>query len=293
MKRSAISRHHNSRREAVTGFAFIAPSLAGCLLFAIGPFVQAVGRSFTNGFTDAFAGLSYYKEIFENASFLSALSNTGRFIIICVPTLIVLSLLLALMVTKPVWGRGALRASFLLPMAIPVASVALLWQIIFHKNGLMNNVLLLLGQAPIDWMRTGWALACLIISYIWKNVGYTMVLFIAGLSGISASLYEAASVDGANERRQFFAITLPCLRPTLFTVAVLSLLNSFKAYREAYLVAGSYPHGSIYLLQHTLNNWFTALEIEKLSAAAVVTAGVILVLVALLNRAWQPSGKKA
>ena len=124
------------------------------------------------------------------------------------------------------------------------------------------------------------------VSYIWKNVGYNMVLFLAGLSGISPALYEAASVDGAGPWTKFTRITLPCLRPTLFTVTVLALLNTFKAYREAWLVAGNYPKGNIYLLQHTLNNWFNNLDIEKVSAAATVTALVILGLVAVLNRAW-------
>jgi len=285
-------RHANRAREITTGLLFILPSLAGSMVFVIIPFFDAIGHSFTDGFTGAFAGLAYYREIFTNLSFLTAVTNTGRFIALCVPILLVLSLLLALMLTKPVWNRGALRAAFLLPMAIPVASVALLWQIIFHRNGLINNIMILFGQAPIDWMKTGWALVCLIVSYIWKNVGYNMVLFIAGLGGIPASLYEAAAVDGAGGWRQFFSITLPCLKPTLFTVTVLSLLNSFKAYREAYLVAGNYPYGNIYLIQHTLNNWFGSLEIEKLSAAAVVVALVIVMLVALLSRAWSVDAKQ-
>ncbi len=273
-------------REALVGLGFVLPSLAGCLVFVIVPFGDAITRSFTNSFTGEFVGLTYYKEIFQNQSFLTALANTGRFIAVCVPILIVMALLLALLLTRPVVARGPLRAAFLLPMAIPVASVALLWQLIFSASGLMNNVLSWLSLQPIDWMRTDWALACLVISYVWKNLGYTMVLFIAGLSGINPALYEAAAVDGAGQVRQFFSITLPSLTPTLFTVTVLSLLNSFKAYREAYLVAGSYPHGSIYLIQHTLNNWFGSLQIEKLSAAAVTVALVILLLVALLNRAW-------
>ncbi len=276
-----------TRKQALTGLLFILPSLLGCLVFVIVPFFDALKRSFVNAIDGSFVGFRYYTEIFSNLSFMTALSNTARFIGYCVPLLVVLSLSLALMLTRKVIGRGALRASFLLPMAIPVASVALLWQLLFHKNGLINDVLILLGQQQVDWMNTGWSLACLIVSYIWKNVGYDMVLFIAGLGGISQSLYEAAAVDGASNTRQFFSITLPCLRPTLFTVTVLSLLNSFKAYREAYLVAGSYPQGNIYLIQHTLNNWFSNLDIEKLSAAAIVTAAMIVALVALLNIAWR------
>lgn len=277
---------HHRLREIGLGLLFILPSLAGCLIFVVVPFGGAIVQSFTRGLSPTFAGFANYTAIFENVSFRQALSNTLRFTALCVPALLALSLGLALLLSGRVYGRSALRAAFLLPIAIPVASVALLWQVLFHVNGLINTLLSPLGTAPVDWMRTDWALLCLIVSYIWKNLGYNMVLFLAGLSGISPALYEAASVDGAGPWRRFTAITLPCLAPTLFTVTVLSLLGSFKAYREAWLVAGNYPQGSIYLLQHTLNNWFTQLEIEKLSAAAVVTALIILGLVALLNRAW-------
>lgn len=271
----------------MTGFLFILPSLAGCLLFVMVPFADAIRRSMTTTLTGEFAGLKFYREIFQNASFRQACLNTGRFMALCVPALVVFSLFLALMLSKRVYGRGALRAAFLLPMAVPVASIARLWKVLFHESGLANALMSSLGFTPIDWMKTDWSLFCLILSYLWKNAGYNMVLFLAGLSGISPALYEAADVDGAGPWRKFRSITLPCLKPTLFTVMVLALLNAFKAYREAWLVAGNYPQGSIYLIQHTLNNWFAGLEIEKLSAAATVTALVILVLVALLNRAWQ------
>jgi len=289
----AGAKRFQSQRHALIGILFVLPSLSGCMLFVIVPFFDALWRSFFHRMSGGFAGVFYYQEIFKNPSFLTALMNTGRFILLCVPVLLVISLALALMLTKDSLGRAALRASFLLPMGIPVASVALLWQILFHRSGLMNGALLSFGITPIDWMKTDWSLFCLILSYVWKNMGYTMVLFIAGLSNINPSMYEAASGDGAGAARQFISITLPCLKPTLFTVTVLSLLNSFKAYREAYLVAGNYPQGSIYLIQHTLNNWFTQLEIEKLSAAAIVTALVILILVALLNRAWSANAGEA
>ena len=274
------------RMRTWVGLVFVLPSLLGGMIFVGIPFIDAIRRSVTAPLTGVFVGLDAYRSVFETPSFLRAIQNTGRFIGLCVPALLVLSLSLALMLSQSVLGRSALRASFLLPMAIPVASVALLWQVLFHRSGVINSMLWTLGFSAVDWMKTDWALFCLIVSYVWKNLGYTMVLFLAGLSGISPALYEAASVDGAGKGRQFISITLPCLKPTMFTVTVLSLLNAFKAYREAYLVAGNYPQGSIYLLQHTLNNWFAALEIEKLSAAAIVTALVIMVLVMILNWTW-------
>ena len=283
---SAARRDRTRFREAGYGIAFILPSILGCLVFVVIPFGDAIRRSFTHGLQGVFAGLANYQGIFGNASFQQAALNTLRFIALCVPLLVACSLGLALLLNKPLAGLGSLRTAFLLPMAIPVASVALLWQVLFHISGLINSLLSALAISPVDWMRTDWALFCLVISYLWKNVGYTMVLFLAGLGGISPALYEAAAVDGAGAWRKFTSITWPCLKPTLFTVTVLSLLNTFKAYREAWLVAGNYPQGSIYLLQHTLNNWFTALEIEKLCAAAAVVAVIILGLVGLLNRAW-------
>ena len=123
-------------------------------------------------------------------------------------------------------------------------------------------------------------------SYMWKNLGYDIVLWMAGLAGISGDIYEAARIDGAGEWTIFRRITLPCLLPTLFTVSVLSLLNSFKVFREAYLVAGDYPHRSMYLLQHLFNNWFVNLELDKMAAAAVCVGTVLFLFILLLQRFW-------
>ena len=126
----------------------------------------------------------------------------------------------------------------------------------------------------------------LIFTYIWKNVGYDMVLWLSGITSISPALYESASLDGANSWQRFFKITLPNLIPTLFTVTVLSLLNSFKVFREAYLIAGSYPHESIYLLQHLFNNWFTKLDVDKMCAGAVLMAITVISVIGILQWMW-------
>ena len=180
-----------------------------------------------------------------------------------------------------------MRACFLLPMAIPVSSVALLWQLFFSNNGALNGILVTLNAGVQDWMNTGSAFWVLVGSYIWRNIGYNMVLLLAALSNIPQSLYEASEVDGASSVRKFASITLPQLGPSLYVVTVLSMLNTFKVYREAYLAAGNYPHDSIYLLQHLYNNWFTKLELDKLSTAAVLTSIVICALILLLQRKWK------
>ena len=130
-------------------------------------------------------------------------------------------------------------------------------------------------------MGTGAAFWVLIATYLWKNSGYDMVLWAAGLDRIPAAQYEAAAVDGANGWQTFRWITWPGLAPTLGLTALLSLINSFKVFREAYLVAGQYPHESMYLLQHLFNNWFLNLELGRITAAAVLIVGGLLALAGL------------
>ena len=139
-------------------------------------------------------------------------------------------------------------------------------------------------------MNTGASFAVLVFSYIWKNLGYTMILWLAGLASVPQSVYEAAEMDGAKKSVQFFKITLPLIRPMIFTIVILSFLNSFKVFREAYLVAGNYPQEDIYLLQHLFNNWFLSLSVDKMAAASVLLAGVIGGFVLILQRLWETEG---
>lgn len=169
------------------------------------------------------------------------------------------------------------RTTFLLPMALPVASLALLWKVLFAQNGLVNGTF----GTHCDFMGTDAAFWVLVGTYLWKNIGYDSILWSSGLDSISTDLYEAAAVDGASGWRQFTAITLPNLLPTLAVTLVLSLLNTFKVFREAYLVAGAYPEKSIYLLQHLFNNWFLALDLPRLSAAAILMAGALGAVIAV------------
>ncbi len=287
-KKRRLRRGPRARREAIWGLAFILPSLVGTTIFTLMPSWETLRRSFTNAMGD-FIGFANFETVLNNKAFQMAASNTGRFMITCVPMLIVLSLLLALLLNKV--GSSALRASFLLPMAVPVASVALLWNLVFNNHGALNGIFERLGAETTDWMNSASSFWVLVGSYIWRNVGYDMVLFLAALSNISPSLYEAADIDGANAFRKFRSITLPQLAPSLFVVTILSLLNAFKVYREVYLLAGDYPFDHIYMLQHTFNNWFRGLEMDKLSAGAVLTALVICLLIVLLQRAWGNQGE--
>lgn len=258
------------------GILFIFPSLLGVIIFYLIPYVDVIKRSFSNPVTSSWAGGQNYKEIFENEAFILAMKNTFRFIGVCIPLLIVVSFLVALSVRHTEWAYKK-RAGLLIPMAIPVTSVALLWKTVFSQGGLLNGLLNMLGIEGPNWMNTGLAFSVLVFSYIWKNLGYCTILWIAGLLAIPKEIYEAAAVDGASKIKSLLYITLPNLMPALFTITVLAIINSFKVFREAYLVAGDYPEQSIYMIQHLFNNWFRNLEMGKMSAGAVVNMLIFLI----------------
>lgn len=268
------------------GLLFILPSLSGVFLFVMFPFIDVIRRSFVANIKENFVGFSNYLNVFSNSAFQLAGKNTIRFVSICIPLLVLSSLMISVFLHRQGKLANLFKTLYLLPMAIPVASVVLLWKLLFHSQGFLNGMLTKLGFIPIDWMNSEYAFWVLVFSYLWKNMGYNIVLWLAGLSSVPENLYEAARVDGAGEWRIFFKITMPNLMPTLYTITVLSFLNSFKVFREAYLVGGDYPHQSMYLLQHLFNNWYRELSFDKMSAAAVVVAVIIFFLTILLQKAW-------
>ena len=206
-------RKHIALRNAGKGLAFILPSFAGVCIFWLIPYVDVIRRSFCGAVNGEFIGLENYRTIFENKAFRLAAGNTLRFFGVCVPLLVVLSLIVAVLLAGQKRFAQVLKSFFLLPMAIPVASVVLLWRLLFDNQGLWNHLLHILSVQTTDWMNTGASFYVLVISYIWRNLGYDVVLWMAGLSAIPAALYEAAKVDGAGEWKCFTKITLPNLLP--------------------------------------------------------------------------------
>ncbi len=277
IKQICISRNRKA-------WLFLAPSLAGTAVFILIPFADMVARSFRQAVGGRFVGLANFRLVLESRAFLLAALNTLRFILVCIPALMAFSLCTAVMIqscsghASPA-GRGGnvYKTSILLPMAIPVASVVLLWKLLFYPQGLLGQLAGLVGLAGQDWLNQPSAFGILVVTYIWKNTGYDMMLWLAGLNAIPQELHEAARVDGAGPWQCFCFITLPGLKGTAFLTAVLSIINSFKVFREAYLVAGDYPHESIYMLQHLFNNWFVSLDIQKMSAASVLVEAAVLI----------------
>lgn len=272
-------------REALAGYAFLLPSLAGFLVFFLIPFAISIYYCFTKGIGRLeFAGLKNFRDLLGSSSFILASRNTFIFNLINVPLIMLLSLLFAMLLNQKLKGLAYFRMFFILPLVVPVASVIIVWQIAFSEYGVLNGLLSSLGVASADWIKSQWAPGILSMVYIWKNCGYNIVLFMAGLGNIPAEYYETARIDGAGPFTCFRKITLPFLIPSGFFVLIISIINSFKVFREAYLLAGSYPHESIYMLQHFMNNNFYSLSYQRLTTAAfLMTVLVVVLLVVLLK----------
>lgn len=269
-----------SKKESWIPWILLASSLTGVGIFILIPFADVVRRSFFNAVGSEFVGLENYQGVLENEAFRLAAGNTVRFLIVCLPLLLGSSLFFGILLLNTGRKSGILKSGFLLPMAVPAGSVVLFWQLFFYQGGILNEALQKFGVHGPDYMNTPKAFGVLVVVYIWKNLGYDMILWLSGLLGIPDSLYEAARMDGADGLKCFWHITCPLLIPTAFLTGILSLVNAFKVFREAYMIAGNYPHDSIYMLQHLFNNWFLKLDMQKMTAAAVMLAfilGLILI----------------
>ena len=288
-----ISPKLNDRgKDFLKSMCFLSPSLLGVGIFFILPFCVVVYYSLIDGVgSKNFVFLQNFIKLFDNSAFRLAAKNTLTFSAMAVPLAVVLSMVLALMLESRIPLKSQFRTFFLSPMMVPVASVVLIWQVLFNYNGTVNEFLMLFGADKIDWLQSQFAPVVVLLLFLWKNLGYNMILFMAALNNIPKELLEVADVEGAGEMYKFFAIKLRYLAPTVLFVTILSLINSFKVFREVYLLAGAYPYETLYTLQHFMNNTFDSLDYQKLSAAAVLMALVMVVIIALLFKAEDWFGK--
>ena len=230
-----------------------------------------------------FVGLANYADVLGSAAFRLAFYNTFRFLLLGVPLLMAVSLWLACMVNGRGRAKQVFRSIFLYPMVLPVASVVMFFQVFLAERGILNSLLTLMGLPSVGWLDSETSFGVLIFLYIWKNCGYNIVLF-SGLHAIPEEYYEIARLEGAGRGQIFRKITLPLLEPSTVFVLVISIMNGFKSFREAYLLAGTMPHQSIYMLQHFMNNNFDNLNYQRLSVAAFLTFLWIFLMVAALFR---------
>ena len=268
-------------------YLFLVPSLIGLATFYIVPFgVSIYFALIDNNASRQFVGLANLIDIWDNRAFTIALQNTVVFMGTSIPLNVALSLMLALMLKliRPA-ARRILLVLFLLPLVIPSASVIFFWRHLISINGMLNR--LFFYTTPIDWLNSSYAMMFIVLIFIWKNIGFNVILIRAGLDFIPKEYYEFAAIEGAGCIRQFFMVTLIYLRPTFLLVFILSVVNSFKVFREIYLLTGTHPNLSIYMMQHFLNNQFTALNYQRMASASIYVFGFILILVFVLYRLQQ------
>jgi len=279
-----MKQHHLSLRakDAVTGFLFTLPALVGLGMFFVVPFGITVKMSLSESMgSSKFVGLKNYRDVLKSAAFKLAAKNTFKFFGVALPCILILSLLIALLLFRNLKKYDIFRTFFVFPLVLPVSSVVLFFQIVFSDLGVVNGVLEHLGMHAADWTGEQ-AFWVLLILYLWKNTGYNVVLFLAALNSVPPELYEAASLDGAGWWKKLTRITLPMIAPHTRFILVISIVNLFKSFREAYILFGDHPDQSIYMIQHFMNNNFINLNYIRLSVGAALVFLVIFALVGLL-----------
>lgn len=288
-------RHRQSkheRRARYVSMFYLSPSIIGVLVFFVIPFLVVIYYSLVNNPVQGrFVGLKNFISVWNNEAFRQAGLNTLRFSFTAVPLAVIGSLFLAAVMESKIPMKSKFRTFFLSPIMVPIASVVLIWQVLFHYNGLVNELITVLGITKIDWFKSAHAQIPVVLLFLWKNLGYNMILFMAALSSVPKDLIEVAQLEGAGRHQIFFKIKLRYLSATIVFVTIMSLISSFKVFREVYLLAGDYPVSSLYMLQHYMNNTFRSLDYQKLSSAAIIMSLVIIVLFFIMYKAEDHFGR--
>ena len=281
MSKGFVPKSKLLKRDALTGFLFSLPSIIGMLVFFLIPFVICIILSLTDSISSMkFVGIDNYVDIISSRTFRLAVWNTFKFIIVAVPLIMIFSLTIAMLLYQKFAGFEFFRSIFVFPLVLPVSSVILFFQLVFADNGFANDFLSLLGLPVKNWLDSSYSFVVLVILYIWKNCGYNIILFLAALNSIPKVYYEAAEMDTESRISKLRYITLPMIRPYLFFILVISIINTFKSFKEAYILCGNYPN--IYMIQHFMNNNFQNLNYTRLSVGAILIFAIIFIFIFIL-----------
>ena len=256
---------------------FVLPSLVGMTIFFFIPAASAVVYALTNS-SGGFVWFSNFADVFTNPVFRLAASNSFAFIAVTLPLNMIIPFLLASAI-RNMRHKNAFAAAFMLPLVIPSGAVIFFWNSLFTDNGAINKLLFQLGLATIPWLMTNYSFWVIVIIFLFRNIGFNMVLFMAGLALIPKDYYEAARLDGAGGFATFQNVTLVYITPTAFLAFMMSIINSFRIFREIYLLYGPYPQQSVYMLQHFMNNQFLNANMQRLSVTAIALSISIIIMV--------------
>ena len=256
---------------------FILPSLVGMLLFYFAPGFISIRYAFT-GPQGQFVGFANVADVFGNFTFRLAAQNSLRFIAYSVPLNMLFSFLLAGLL-QGLKHKKILAIVFMLPLIIPSGAVVFFWNTLFADNGAINSLLFRFGRETVPWLMSDRSFFVILLVFLFRNIGFNMVLFLSGFQLIPSYYYEVAQVEGARPIQTLRHITLIYLMPTSFLVFMMSIINSFRIFREIYLLYGPYPHQSVYMLQHFMNNQFLFSNMQRLSVTAASISIVTVIFV--------------
>lgn len=275
-----------SQRNAWEGRLMTLPLILGCLVFYTLPFLLVLRNAVYSGIGDAekFVGLGNFRSMLGNNVFQLAFGNTLKFLLVALPLILVISFGIALVLKEHVRQHETLKSVLLLPYILPVSATVLLVELLFAESGMLNQALDLLGIPVADWLHSEAAFIVVVGVYLWKNTGYAVILLLSGLVTIPDDHYAVADVDGANFWQKLLYITIPQMWYSIFFTLVFSLINAFKCFREIFLIGGTHPDSSIYMLQHFLNNAFEKLSYPKLAVASVLLFLLLTILFAISYR---------
>ena len=270
------------RRKKIV-WLLLLPGLAGLMLFYVVPFFGGLYFSVTDGtYENNFVGLKNYAQVLQNPMFQLGLRNTWELSLLCAPVIWLLAFILSAMLRTLKERATPLRNVLLLPYLMPSSAMLLIWTLMFDYGGVVNRLVVAMGLERVLWLEGDALRFPIVLLYVWKNLGFSVVLFASALSAVHPSLYEYAALEGAGWWTQAFRITLPQILPTAFLVFVLAWVNAFKIFKEVYFIGGSYPTQQIYTLQHFMNNMFAKLDYQKVTTAAYLFAIGVMVLFALM-----------
>ena len=279
-------------RARTVPYLFLLPSFAALLVFSFIPFLQGLYFSLTDypllG-SPEFVGFDNFVRLTRDPLFMASLRNTLVYMVATVALRVVIGLILAVVLNSRLRGRVFFRAVFYLPVIAPLVTVAVIWRIIFDTySGVFNAALDLFGVAPIPWLTsTTWAMPAIVIMSVWKTFGWNIVIFLAGLQSIPATLHEAAAIDGASKLQTFFRVTLPLLRPTILLAVVTSTINASQVFDQVYVMTRGGPgYSTMTLGQMVYTAGFETHDMGYASAVSVVLLLITLVLTLIQFRAF-------
>jgi multiple sugar transport system permease protein len=282
--------------ETRAGYLFLLPNIIGFLLFSAVPVVATLAISTLTWDLirpPIFTGIDNYKTLLTNdAIFRQVLVNTVYFVAGVVPLSIVISLMLALAMNSGLRGISVFRAIFFIPVITSSVAVAMLWRWLYNTDyGLINTGLAAIGLPYIPWLSsTEWAMPAVIIMAVWKNLGYNMVIYLAGLQSIPPTLYEAAALDGAGAWARFRDVTLPMLGPTTFFILVISIINSFQVFDLAFILTQGGPGiATNTIVMYIYNQGFQFFQMGYAAAIAWILFIAIFIITLIqmrLQRRW-------